>query len=59
MTPFARWLAAAALLVLAGIAVPYGLLSGEPHGLGILVFWLGFGLAVIALILRGVSGWRR
>lgn len=59
MTPFARWLAAAAVLILAGIAVPYGALSGPPHGLGIPAFWLAFGLAVIALILWGVRGWRR
>lgn len=59
MTPFARWLAAATILVLAGIAVPYGPLSGPPHGYGILLFWLAFGLAVIALILAGVAGWRR
>lgn len=59
MTPFARWLAAAALLILAGIAAPYGLMSGPPHGFGILIFWCAFGLAVVALILRGVAGWRR
>ncbi len=59
MTPFARWLTAAALLILAGIAVPYGLMSGPPHGLGILWFWTGFGAAVIALILWGVRGWGR
>ncbi len=59
MTPFARWLAAAGCLVLAGIAVPYGLLSGGATGLGIPLFWLAFGVAVIALILAGVSGWRR
>lgn len=59
MPPFARWLAAAACLILAGIAVPYGLMSGGATGLGILSFWLAFGLAVVALILWGVAGWRR
>ncbi len=59
MTAFALWLAAAAALVLAGIAVPYGLLSGGATGLGIAGFWLAFGVAVIALILCGVAGWRR
>lgn len=52
------WLAAAALLVLAGVAVPYGLLSGGAHGLGIVLFWLAFGLAVAALILAAVLRWR-
>ncbi len=59
MTPFARWLAAAAVLILAGIAVPYGLMSGPPHGLGVTAFWVAFGVAVVALILWGVRGWRR
>ncbi len=59
MTAFALWLAAAAILILAGIAVPYSLMSGGAIGLGIAGFWLAFGVAVIALILRGVAGWRR
>ena len=59
MTAFARWLAAAAVLILAGIVVPYGILSGPPEGLGLSAFWLVFGVAVIALILWGVAGWRR
>ncbi len=55
---FRGWLVAATALILAGVAVPYGLLGGGDAGLGVALFWLGFGLAVTALILAGTAGWR-
>jgi hypothetical protein len=54
---FAAWLVALAALVLAGAAVPYGLLAGGATWATAL-FWLGFGLAVIVLIAIGAAGWR-
>ena len=58
MRPFAIWLAAVALAISAGIAVPYGVLAGGGPSFAIFGFWCGFGLAVVALIAVGVSGWR-
>lgn len=58
MRGFRTWLAAAAVLVLAGIVVPYGLLGGGTPSPDIFVFWCGFGLAVVALIALGVARWR-
>lgn len=63
MTPrakgFAIWLAMVAIVILAGIAVPYTILSGPAFGVwDVPVFWIGFGFLVIALILRAVSRWR-
>ena len=52
------WLTAAAVLILAGMAVPYGVLGGRGAGLAVAGFWLGFGLAVVALIWAGVRRWR-
>lgn len=53
---FGAWLAAVAVLVLAGVAVPYGLLAGrEDWSVGL--FWLGFGLAVVVLIALGLRNW--
>ena len=54
-TGFRGWLATAALLIFAGIAVPYGVLTGV---WSVPIFWLAFGFAVIALILGGTRGWR-
>ena len=56
---FRIWLLAAGLLILMGIFVPYGLLSGGMPGIGIFTFWCAFGGAVIALIVTGVARWRR
>ena len=58
MRAFQMWLAATAVAIAAGIVVPYFVLSGSPPHWTFL-FWFGFGLAVIALVVVGVSGWRR
>ena len=52
------WVLLVLLLTLAGIAVPYGLLSGSGVLLAVPLFWIGFGLAVILLIARAVARWR-
>ena len=52
------WLAATAVVVLAGVAVPYGVLGGGAPGLAIAGFWVVFGLVVVGLILAGMAGWR-
>lgn len=49
------WLAAMALVILAGVAVPYGVLGG---GFATALFWLGFGLVVAGLIVVAVLRWR-
>ena len=51
------WLGAVALAVLAGIAVPYGLMPAAP-GAALALFWTGFGLVVALLIALGVLRWR-
>lgn len=50
------WLLAA--LVLAAFVVPYTLLRDVPLWQGPFLFWSGFGVAAIAVILRLLSGWR-
>ena len=52
------WLAAMAVLVIAGGAVPYGLMAGPGAGLGVATFWTVFGLAVIAMIAVATARWR-
>lgn len=52
------WLLAVAVAVLAGVAVPYGLLAGRETGLAVVSFWLLFGLVVIGLVALGVLRWR-
>lgn len=52
------WSVATVLVVVLGVAVPYGLLAGAAPGLGLVVFWLGFGLAVMLLVAIGVMRWR-
>jgi uncharacterized membrane protein YhaH (DUF805 family) len=47
-----------AIAVLAGIAVPYGLLAGSEQVMAVVLFWLFFGLVVIGLIFIGVMRWR-
>lgn len=51
------WLAAVALTVLAGVAVPYGLMPAAPGG-ALALFWTGFGFVVVLLIALGVLRWR-
>jgi len=52
------WLVAMAVLVVAGGAVPYGVLAGPDAGLSVALFWGVFGLAVIALIAAATSRWK-
>ena len=54
----ALWLWLVAALVLAGGAVPYGLMAGPDAGVSVALFWLGFGLAVAALIVVATLRWR-
>lgn len=54
----AVWLGLVAALVLAGVAVPYGLLAGPDAGLAVALFWLGFGLAVAVLVAAATARWR-
>ncbi|WP_371054993.1 hypothetical protein [Rhodosalinus sp. K401] len=58
MRGFGIWLVAVALVILAGIVVPYGILSGGAPSLVIFVFWCVFGAAVIGLIAAGVARWK-
>ncbi|WP_147419671.1 hypothetical protein [Sulfitobacter guttiformis] len=53
----AIWLAAMAITVLAGVAVPYGVLSDSPMIMAVPLFWLLFGVVVIGLIVIGVTRW--
>lgn len=57
MTSYRLWLAAVAATITAGIAVPYGLLSGGRAGAGIFVFWCLFALAIVALIAAAIGRW--
>lgn len=52
------WLALVAVTVIAGIAVPYGVLSGNTAALDVALFWVAFGLVVIVLIVAAVARWR-
>tara|TARA_R110000850_G_scaffold69320_6_gene154048 strand:+ start:3271 stop:3588 length:318 start_codon:yes stop_codon:yes gene_type:complete len=52
------WLAAMAIVVLAGVVVPYGFLAHSERALAVPLFWLLFGVVVIALIVIGVARWR-
>jgi len=46
------------VVVLVGVAVPYGLLTGQESGLAVVSFWLLFGLGVIGLVIIGVFRWK-
>ncbi|TCP60330.1 hypothetical protein EV663_1108 [Rhodovulum bhavnagarense] len=52
------WIAAMAVVIVLGIAVPYGVLAGAAPGYAVLLFWGGFGLVVIALVALAVLRWR-
>ena len=52
------WFLAVAVVVLVGVAVPYGLLAGQESGLAVVAFWLLFGLFVIGLVVIGVFRWK-
>lgn len=53
----ATWLAATAITVLAGVAVPYGMLTESAMIMAVPLFWLLFGVVVIILIVIGVMRW--
>ena len=55
---FRLWLGLVAVVILAGVFVPYGVLAGRDGSLIIVGFWCLFGSTVIGLILWGVSGWK-
>lgn len=55
---FGLWLVLAAATILAGVLVPYGVLTGNEAPLDVFVFWCLFGLAVVALVVAGTAGWR-
>lgn len=52
------WLVCMAILVISGVAVPYGVLGGNELGLAVAVFWLVFGVAVAGMIAVAVMRWR-
>ncbi len=52
------WVLLVFLVTFAGIAVPYGLLSGSGIPLAVPLFWTVFGLVVIVLIALAVARWR-
>ena len=52
------WLLVMTALIVAGGAVPYGLLAGPGAGLTVAVFWTGFGLVVIAMIAVATLRWK-
>lgn len=54
----AIWLAAVAVAVLAGVAVPYGLLADSEYVMAVVLFWMFFGVVVVGLIVLGVMRWR-
>lgn len=54
---FGIWLSAVAVLVVAGVVVPYGLLAGRP-GWAVVIVWLAFGVAVAGLIGVAIRRWR-
>lgn len=56
MHRFSLWLILCGVTIVSGIAVPYGVLAGGTTP-AVFVFWCAFGLAVIALIAAGTSGW--
>lgn len=58
MRGFSLWLLATAALIAAGIFIPYRMLGGGVASYDVALFWLCFGLAVVALIAVGVARWR-
>lgn len=55
---FRVWLVTVALLLVAGVFLPYMALAGRAPSMAIFGFWLGFGLAVVAVIGVGVARWK-
>ncbi|WP_292287076.1 hypothetical protein [Marivita sp.] len=58
MNGFTTWLVLVGAVILAGITVPYGLLGGSAAALDVFWFWSAFGVAIVVLIVGGVSRWR-
>ena len=58
MTAFGWWLLIVGVLILSGIVVPYGILSGGAAALAVPVFWTLFALGVVVVIAAGIRGWR-
>jgi uncharacterized membrane protein YhaH (DUF805 family) len=54
---FGFWLVSMAVLVAAGVIVPYGLLAGRA-GWAVSVVWLAFGIAVAVLVAVAIRRWR-
>lgn len=54
----ALWGVLMAVMVVAGVVVPYGVLSGGPFAGWTFGFWIAFGLAVVAMVAVAVAGWR-
>lgn len=52
------WLIVMALLVVAGVYVPYGLLGGRSPGFMIAGFWLLFGVGVAIMVILGTARWK-
>lgn len=52
------WLIVMALLVFAGVYVPYGVLGGQSPGLLIAGFWLLFGIGVAIMVVLGTIRWK-
>ncbi|WP_440996615.1 hypothetical protein [Arhodomonas sp. SL1] len=53
-----RWLITLAVLIVLAVVVPYALLQGQERFAAAFLFWLVFGAAAIAIILRILRGWR-
>lgn len=58
MAGFRTWLAVVAVLVAAGIVIPYGVLGGGEPSIDIFAFWCLFGVGVVAVIIAGLRHWR-
>lgn len=58
MKSAAIWGLLIALAIGAAIVLPYLVLSGNAAHFDVALLWLGFGVAVIALIAAGLARWR-
>lgn len=51
------WALAIALVLAIGYTVPYLLLSGNESWSGTFLFWLAFGAAIWAILVRRIARW--